>query len=194
TIRACSDAALPAPQLVGLAPLQPADLDLIDAQGGVLRQRPLALEAGPGVGGMGSLVDLLVLRVADDDGERSVGEVGGVGLVVLRMADPGLELDLVFGAIDRPIGDREDAGGVVLGVVDAVVPPPGEAEVAEPIAAILAVLRLVGGDQPVVVGGLIALTQDELAVGIGGAGEAGGIDAPAVVPEMDLMPAEELEV
>ena len=73
------------------------DEDLIDAQRGVRGQRELAVEAAVGVGGEVLLEDLFALGIVDLDREGLVGEVGGVGLVVLGMATQNLNCTVCSG-------------------------------------------------------------------------------------------------
>ena len=122
-------------------------------------------DAGEFIGGHLLFEHLLAARVVDLHGERLAREVGGVGLVVLGVPDPELELHLLIGPVDRAIGDEEGLGLVVFGVVDlAVIPGVGEAEVGEAVGAVLAGLGLAGRDQPAPALRHLVLADDDLAV------------------------------
>src|SRR6185437_14338373 len=123
-------------------------------------------------------------------------KVGGVGLVILGVPHPELELDLVIGPIDGPIGDGEHLGGVVLGVILPAIPDAAEAEVGEALGPALSVLGLAGGDQPLhgVVGLVVAAEELPVLVRLGVEGV--GDDAPLVGVGRHLLLAiaEELDV
>src|SRR5262249_6756957 len=127
------------------------DREAVGPKGGSGGQGELTGEPGVGVGGEVLLVDLVAPGIVDADGEGLVGEVGRVGLVVPGMPHPGLELDGVLWTVDGPIGDGEDPGRVVLGVMDTAVPDAAETQVSEAVGPALAVLRLASDDQPGVV-------------------------------------------
>ena len=76
--------------------------------------------------------NFLTLGVPDLDVERLAGEICCVGLIVARARDPELESHRRSGAIDRPIGDRVDLDLVISGIVVAVSPDVGEAQVGQP--------------------------------------------------------------
>ena len=84
------------------------------------------------------------------------------------MADPELELDLVFGPIDGAVGDREDLGlRCIRGRDCRPYQTPVKPEVGEAIGPALSVLGLAGGDQPLMVWLALVVAAQELAVLVG---------------------------
>ena len=104
----------------------------VDAQRGVGRHLPLAVEPAILVGLLRFRQDLLALGIMDFHQERPAGERRGLfRQIVLGIVDPELVLHRLVGAIDGPVGDRVDLGLVVGGVVALRIPDAGETQVGQ---------------------------------------------------------------
>ena len=162
-----------------------ADGDGIAPQRRVGGELERAVEAAEGVGHEPVRVDLVPLGIVDLQVERPAGELGGVGLVVLRAGDPDLELDRPAGAVDRPVGDGEGGRRPTIGLAPVRIPDiresvEGEAAVGRP------------GRHDPLIGGLARRDGRQphlrLAVAVGRQRHAPGVDAE-LVPTLDAEPA-----
>ncbi len=141
--------------------------DAIDAEGGIRRELELGGHPAELVRLESGGEDLLVARGADADGDAPAGERRVAVLVVLWPAHPELELDFVLRPVDRPVGHDEGLELVVFPVRVVEVPEMREPQKSQAPAGGS------GRDQPLVVPGRLVRPQENLAVGVGAAGEIG---------------------
>ena len=121
------------------------------------------------VGCYRALGDFIAPRIRDLQLERLSGKARPVG-VVLRLADPELELHRLAGTVDGPIGDREDLDRVILLVVVVPVPGIGKAQKGQSPCAGL------GGDEPGVIVAILRRIDEHLACRVAVIGRAGRFD------------------
>ena len=165
--------------------------DVIFTQRRIRGKLERSVEPAKLVGGELLGENLLTLGVPNLDVERLAGEICCVGLIVARARDPELESYRRSGAIDRPIGDRVDLDLVIRGIVVAVGPDVGEAQMGQPA------FGRGGGDEPLEislrvnhVGGF----DLELSSIVGLVCESLGLDSVFVLSRhLHVAPAEEID-